>query len=205
VLGLFVEHMPTKRNSKKNRKQQKVNIDLGIGSLTNKGTGGGNLITSREQGSASRLAILLIVGFMAIMLVASAFSVVQSYDNPAAWATFVFFVGLLGFVLFNEENVFPSLDRQRFVYAVGAWFLTFLTIPYIIVLINKFNFAIMVMVSVLLVIQFPLYMRLLTTDEKWNFFKGNVSKKVKTGVSATFKSGKKPRKKPNKNRKIHRK
>lgn len=192
--------MPAKRKQKKQANKSSIDLGLNFGQQSS-----GNIVTSRPKGSSLRVAILLAVGFLAIMLVMSAFSVVQSHLNPATWATFVFFVGILAFILFWEDNVFPSLHSQKMLYAVGAWFLTFLTIPYIIVLTKEFNFGLMIFVSVLLVIQFPLYMRLLTTDDRWELFKSGVKKSVKKGVNATVSKGKKTMKKPNKNRKIYRK
>jgi hypothetical protein len=190
--------MPTKQKRQKDK--SRIDLGLNIGQRSS-----GSLITSRPQGSPLRLAILFSVGFLAIMLVMSGFSVVQSVANPAVWATFVFLAGILAFILFYEDNVFPSLNSQKMLFAIAAWFLTFLTVPYIVVLMREFNFALMIFVSVLLVIQFPLYMRLFTSDDRWDLFKGNVSSTIKSGVSKTVAKGKDTMKKPNKNRKIYRK
>jgi hypothetical protein len=191
--------MPTKRN------KIKAGPKLTISSALIGRPNAANLITDRPPGSAERMAIILGVGFLSIMLVMSVFSVVSAYENPASWATFVFFLGVLGFILFHEHNVFPDLHGQKMFYGIGAWFLTFLTVPYIILLLHQFNFGIMVFVSVLLVIQFPFYMRLFTSDERWEVFKVHVTSSFKRGMDATVAKGKKTIKKPNKNRKIYRK
>jgi len=198
ILFSFVDIMPTKRKTKKETRS--IDLGLGIGQGSS-----GHIITSRPQGSSMRVGILLVVGFLAIMLVTSGFFVIQSIANPAVWATFIFFVGVIAFILFYEDNVFPSISSQKMLYAIGGWFLAFLTVPYVIVLIREFNFGLMILVSVLLVIQFPIWMRLFTTDERWELFKSNVSTSVKSGVKGTMVKGKETLKKPNKNRKIYRK
>lgn len=189
-----------KKTKRTTQQDHKVDIGLRLGQNSS-----GHLVTSRPEGSTERFVILTAIGFLAIMLIFSVFSVVQAYTNPAVWATFIFLAGIMAFILFWEDNMFPSLNSQKMLYAIGAWFLTFLTIPYVIVLMKEFNFAMMLFVSVLLVIQFPLYMRLLTTDDRWELFKNNVKDAAKRGADATIPKRGKNLKKPNKNRKIHRK
>ena len=126
-------------------------------------TSSGHLITSRQD--SGRYFVLISVIFLFMMTMMSVYAVCQAPASPGFWSVFVFFFGLLAFILLYEENVFPKIDREKIVYFISTWILAWLIIvPYFIISAVQFNFGIFILVLVFLAILTPLVVRLILTQ-----------------------------------------
>lgn len=143
----------------------------------------GHLITSRPPRSPDRLFVMLAFIFLVMMTLMSAYALIIVPFSPGFWATFVFFVGLLNFLLMYEQNIFPNLDRSKIVYFFIAWFLLFLTVPYILLTALTLNASLLVLVLILLAIFTPVIIRLILTQTQWFEFKKKTKESVKSNIS----------------------
>ena len=150
----------------------------------------GHLITSRQSGSSSRIFVLSAFIFLLLMTLMSVYALYLLPASPTMWSTFVFFAGLLGFLLMYEDNVFPNLGREKIIYFIASWFLAFLVVPYIILSFTQFNIAIFLMVVIFLIFLVPLLVRVILTQTQWLDFKSKTKDSVKTGIKKLKPGGK---------------
>jgi hypothetical protein len=143
----------------------------------------GHLITSRPPGSSGRIFVLLSFAFLALMTLMSVYALTINPTSPGFWATFVFFAGLLAFLLLHEDNALPALDREKIIYFISSWFLAFLVVPYLILQVTSFNFAMFLVIIILLIMLIPLLTRLILTQTQWLDFKQKTKASVKTNIS----------------------
>jgi hypothetical protein len=177
------------KSSKKGSQKTRTKIELSGHTFVNKS---GHLLTSRPYGSGSRMGILLILVFLLLMTLMSVYAIVSSPFNPAVWATLVFFSGLLTIAIMNEDNIFPKIPSKKRVWAIATWFIAFLITPYIVVMMETFNFTFFIVILIFLVFLVPVVVKLILPPEE--SLSRKISDKVKEKVNDVKKTSQKKKK-----------
>ena len=152
--------------------------------------GSSHLITSRPYNSSGRWLVILSFAFLSLMSLMSVYALTLAPASPAFWSTFIFFFGLLIFLLMYEQNVFPDLEREKVLYFIASWFLAWLVVPYIVISFTNFNIAIFLLVIIFLIFLVPLSVRVVLSQTQWLDFKQKTKDSVKGNLSK-LRSGKK--------------
>jgi hypothetical protein len=138
----------------------------------------GHLITSRPYGTPARQSVLFAFAFLSFMVIMSFGVLYTTPLSPAVWATITFFAGLLILLLIQEENIFPSLCKEKKIWAVCAWFLAFMIAPYVAMNVSYFSFPLFLIVITFFIILIPIITRIVIPEDKWVEVKENVKDKV---------------------------
>ena len=141
-----------------------------------------HLLTARPYGSSQRGFMLFVMFIAFIFTLMSIYAISLAPTSPGAWGMLVVFVGITVLLLTYENNVFPDVTKKKIPFVVGAWFLAFLTIPFIVALFDTFNYGIMIFVIIFSLPLALMLMRIFMPEEQWQHGKDNVKTKIKTGA-----------------------
>jgi len=134
ILCIFGEKIKMARKRAKYSKQKYKNYGL----------------FSNRQGS-DKLIIYAALTIVGILLVISLWALAENVLNPGAWAMLVFFGYAMGLILLYEENVFPTLQGNKWISYAISWFCMFIAVPVVVSLITSFDIASLVLAMIFFV------------------------------------------------------
>jgi hypothetical protein len=195
--------MPKVKYNVNSRRKSKDSVAF-LPSFGLSGGRSGHIITSRPHGSTQRMTVLITAFFLLIFTIMSIYAVVLAPISPGAWAMLVFFGGLTLVLLSYEKNVFPDIGHNKLITVLAAWFLAFLAVPFVISLVQVFQFGILILVIIFLLPLSLLAMRLILPDDRWQESKANIKSKLHLRPKKTAKKVAMTVKGANRKRKIYR-
>ena len=195
--------MPKAKYNVNSKRKSKDSIaifpSLGLG-----GGRSGHIITSRQYGTSARTTVLITAFFLFIFTIMSIYAVTLAPISPGAWAMLVFFGGLTLVLLAYEKNVFPDIGPNKIISLLGAWFLAFLAVPFLISLVQVFQLGVLILVIIFLLPLSLLAMRLILPDARWQDSKDNIKSKLHIRSKKVVKKAVISVKGANRKRKIYR-
>jgi len=162
-----------------------------------------HVITSRDKGATDYLLVNVASAIFIIFILCSAYAIMLSPANPAAWSMAAFFI--IGFVMLLgwEDNIFPDLPRKKVPFAIMTWFFAWVFAAFLVSFLVTFNIShltLAVLIGVFLGLTGSYTM---TNEQQWGGIKEGIRTKPGAGVRKAFRMKEKPKKqkKPKKQRK----
>jgi len=134
-------------------------------------------VTSRTD-DLTKILIYIALMFCAVMVAMSIYNIVYNVLNAAAWAMLIFFAYLMTGILLYEENIFPTLPKQKWPSFMVSWAAMFFGVPILVSFITSMDPALLFVAAIFIIPALVATFHIIVPEKQWVLLKKGISKKI---------------------------